>query len=51
MVTVQAEQLKNDFKVAGLNSMCLDCSCLFKDCKDADNPVYTGCVYKKVDNC
>jgi hypothetical protein len=30
-----------------VNRMCLDCSCLGRDCIGTDNQNWTGCVYRK----
>lgn len=31
-----------------LNSICLNCVNLYKNCKGTQNQVWTGCVYRKV---
>ena len=36
------------FRSPDLNSMCLGCTRLDSDCDGSTNPVWTGCVHKKV---
>lgn len=35
------------FKSEDLNSMCLGCARLEKDCDGSTNPVWTGCIFRK----